>query len=357
MLSHWRVAAPAGLRKLLVDDAYQSTDLDLQHPKINVVAFDDSSHGIAEFEGSNVLIERVIIWPRYGWLPSRDVKEEILLNRKPFEPAEDSDFRVLFCKGYIERPPPQPEFQLVFDIPLAYDPIPNSLIELIDPKASKKPSLGQRFQLCYILAQSMSLFHCVGWIHRSFRSDNVIFLSKASQDIASPKEDLENPIICGFDACRLESDFSTGPRDDLIALNIYSHPNRCVFRRRCLRSTTTYMVSVFCAVWREPLIECGTALGVVLLEIGVWERAMTIGGNNFEKIKDPNPVLVSKEILRQAQRRLGQRCGEKFQAIVSRCLTGNFDVDQGAEDILHPKLQASFREFVVEQLQQLADNV
>jgi hypothetical protein len=98
------------------------------------------------------------------------------------------------------------------------------------------------------------------------------------------------------------------------------------------------------------------ALGIVFLEIGLWEKAETMGGNNFQTMKQ-NPPAISKELLRQGQRRLGHRCGDKFREIVTRCLEGNFEVDQETDDKLGSELQSRFRERVVQLLEQLAKAV
>jgi hypothetical protein len=88
------------------------------------------------------------------------------------------------------------------------------------------------------------------------------------------------------------------------------------------------------------------------MEIGLWEKAETMGGNNFEAIAD-DPLAVNAQLLRQAHRRLGHRCGERFQKIVLRCMDGEFDVEREIDDKLDSQLQAKFRELVLKPLEEL----
>jgi len=97
----------------------------------------------------------------------------------------------------------------------------------------------------------------------------------------------------------------------------------------------------------------------VLLEIGLWEQAPTLGGNNFARIVARHPdtdiQLVTEAVLKQANRRLAHRCGERYRDVVVRCLTGNFGVVN--DDTLQTKLQVAFREMAVFELKELANAV
>jgi hypothetical protein len=86
------------------------------------------------------------------------------------------------------------------------------------------------------------------------------------------------------------------------------------------------------------------------LEIGLWEPAETMGGNNFQAVKQV-PNAISGALLRQAERRLGHRCGEKFREIVIRCLKGDFGIVAENDDRLNSGLQGKYREYVLEKLE------
>lgn len=91
----------------------------------------------------------------------------------------------------------------------------------------------------------------------------------------------------------------------------------------------------------------------MLLEIGLWEKALFIGGNDFTR-KPQDAVKTSKELHRQADLRLGHRCGNKFRSIMLLCLSGEFpDVLTTEGTIISGGLQSKFRELVVDALYHL----
>jgi hypothetical protein len=91
----------------------------------------------------------------------------------------------------------------------------------------------------------------------------------------------------------------------------------------------------------------------MMLEIGLWEQALFIGGNNFSK-HPRDADVVSKELFRQADLRLGHRCGNKFRDIVLLCLKGEFPNTQASGGtVMSTGLQTKFRELVVEPLRRL----
>ncbi len=95
------------------------------------------------------------------------------------------------------------------------------------------------------------------------------------------------------------------------------------------------------------------ALGVVLLEIGLWEPAITLEKNKFMFVKDPNSVKT--RLVMHAERRLESKVGGKYQDVVLKCLTGDFGIqDDSKEDL---KLQQTFRGQVVDVLERAAQNV
>jgi len=213
------IATTAGLRKLLLDDAPLSAIVPLENAKLDIHPFDDLLRGLAQLPSGTVYVESLVYEPtKEGFLHStleRRFKEiSGLLNR-----AKDPEFQVLHCRSYAQTSYPQPKFQLMFDLPANSTHSPKSLKSLIDP-TGPKPSLNSRIRLCHDVARSLSLFHSIGWIHRSFRSENVLFFN------AAQRANLGQPYICGFEACRLEEDISTGPWDDLPARNVYRHPDR-----------------------------------------------------------------------------------------------------------------------------------
>lgn len=75
--------------------------------------------------------------------------------------------------------------------------------------------------------------------------------------------------------------------------------------------------------------------------------------DRFQKTQDP--VAIQKQLIRRAERYLGQRAGEKYKDVVVKCLKGEFDVSNDTKEDL--KLQQAFRAQVVEVLEKAASYV
>jgi len=98
------------------------------------------------------------------------------------------------------------------------------------------------------------------------------------------------------------------------------------------------------------------ALGVVLLEIGLWEPAITLEKNQFKHARDlVDPYVIQAQLQKQTMRRLGSRMGERYKQVVLKCLSGDFGVVDDTKEGL--KLQQAFRNQVVDVLERAAANV
>jgi hypothetical protein len=88
-------------------------------------------------------------------------------------------------------------------------------------------------------------------------------------------------------------------------------------------------------------------LGVVLLEIGLWECAPNMG--KVMSAHSKGPYALQAQLQRHADRRLSARIGDKYKQIVLKYLSGDFGVvDDTKEDL---KLQQAFRSQVLEVLE------
>jgi hypothetical protein len=206
----------------MVKDATLPPELELKDS--NVLPgqhFDDGNRELSRYAGTHILVEYLQFQPVDGFLPQmlkrRFAETSVLLHLQ-----KDPDFRALHCLGYINREVSTFRIDLVFEMPASMDTV-TSLLQLIKSGKLFKPSLGLCFKLCHILAQSLSLFHLVNWIHCGFWSENVLFFTRKD---STDGPVLDDPKISGFDVCRLENDFSTGPYDDAISRNVYRHPDR-----------------------------------------------------------------------------------------------------------------------------------
>lgn len=147
--------------------------------------------------------------------------------------ANDARFNVMKCTNYMDDKLAK-KFGFVFALPPLLSANPNTLLTHLNCRPSSRPNLTTRIKLAHTLAETLHLLHSVGWVHKSLRSDKILFLRAAEpqnqgQTTTEPKTDaldLNSPRIFGFEFSRLESD-STSLRADLeIRRNIYRHPDR-----------------------------------------------------------------------------------------------------------------------------------
>lgn len=71
----------------------------------------------------------------------------------------------------------------------------------------------------------------------------------------------------------------------------------------------------------------------------------------FSKLQDPR--MIQKHLIRQAEKHLESRMGEKYQTAVLKCLRGDFGVIHETKEDL--RLQEAFRSQVVEVLEKISD--
>ncbi|KAH8655984.1 hypothetical protein BGZ60DRAFT_146472 [Tricladium varicosporioides] len=280
-------------------------------------------------DGKNVLIEyKEASQDSYGWVP-KETTERILQLAALCSVQTIDDFRMLPFEGYFEEHT-KSRTGFVYSLPEHHNDA-SSIISLLKaiPLAPSidRPPLGQRFKLARKIAQAIYCFHSHGWVHKNLRSENIIFLRE---------KDYEKPWLFGLEYCRLESDFSSRRNDWNIERNIYRHPER----------------------WGRPSVPAKKAhdiyaLGVVLLEIGLWQRAITLSldtTNGFRHCK--RGETVQSQFREQTEARLGYTMGEKYQRIVLMCLAG-YETALGVEsdnknDL---KLLRTFREQVLDVLE------
>jgi hypothetical protein len=260
-----------------------------------------------------------------------------------------------------------------FKIPSNLNPEPISLLTAINAGEQKyRSTIKHRLQLAYSLSLSIYQLHLVGWVHKSFRSENVIFFP----DVSVPADDpprpdtalavpdalidrrtrrcYTEPWLFGFEYSRVISqDSDLALTDTSIAKNIYRHPAR----------------------WNAPTHRFGAihdiyALGTILLEIGLWRPLLSLSESGFARAAEAASSAdtaaatsvkesVKAQLLQHATRRLPFTLGRVYCEVVELCLSGvhrglkgheGFDVDEND----HNALEKSFREKVVDRLAKAA---
>ncbi|CZR64754.1 uncharacterized protein PAC_14653 [Phialocephala subalpina] len=192
-------------------------------------------------------------------------------------------------------------------------------------KGVDRPSLNQRFSIALKLAKAVQKWHSVGWVHQGISSPNVIFfLWKGTR-----KLDYSSPFLQGFEFARPDADPSIGrPADDILA-SLYRHPDRRMPERKGHRK-----------------IHDLYSLGVVLLEIGLWQSIVDIVQGKSKQVSSPETVRY--KIQAAVSDRLSHYVGKTYQAAVNVCLDSDFGVE--LDDRQESRLARAFQKKVVDEI-------
>ena len=187
-------------------------------------------------------------------------------------------FHSLQCRGFVEDHV-EKRYGYIFDLPnelnatshacrpvapvmYVMQPAPElrSLRQVLDQVSI--PSLNMRLSLSVILLENLLNLHTSGWLHKEFRSDNVIFIRGTNHVLESTSEELSkcSVYIAGYIHSRVDSPGEmTEPLKSEPDADLYRHP------------------SLLCNA-RPPYHKSLDIFGVgcTLLEIGLWSSLQQI---------------------------------------------------------------------------------
>jgi serine/threonine protein kinase len=180
---------------------------------------------------------------------------------------------------------------------------PKSLVDLFSEYQDFPPLLNERFELARKLASALSLMHASRWLHKGFRSDNIVFFHDKSSISGI---DITNPYVCGFEYSRPDTQKSFGdlPTGNP-AIDLCYHPD--VPLQGFNRVRDTY------------------SLAVVLIEIAIW-------GCIADKIAEVGHQLSKmtmsdyRAFFLDSMPIIGSQMGPSYRDAVRVCLTGDFGV-------------------------------
>jgi hypothetical protein len=223
----------------------------------------------------------------------------------------------------------------------------HELINQVDSQTKRplKPSLGDRFGIAHRLALTVLNVHGSLWVHKNIWSKGILLFQRSSAGTIGPflaqemvaaaptKGGEKTTRLFAFlgdwgyarpvkDATEMRSDFEIEP-------NLYRHPDRQgAPTRQFSRSHDIY------------------ALGVVLLEIGLWKTISRLFDSRIKEGqrtgKLPKPRDVRSALVSLAQRDLSKEMGDTYASAVVACLTGDLRKNSDME------LSLDFREKVVD---------
>ena len=170
-----------------------------------------------------------------------------------------------------------------------------------------EPALGEKFKLASTLAIALDLLHSSEWLHKSLRSDNILFFQHRA--IPSSKKSPPSilvPWVTGFEYARLATSASIGYRPDGTKdLDYYHHPD---------------VINGFTKA--QDLY----SLGVILLEIAMWRPLST----KIPPEKKKDLKAIRNLFLQDAEKNLPSEMGSVYANVVLLCLGMSLE---GLEDM------------------------
>lgn len=222
--------------------------------------------------------------------------------------SKSDGFRSLRCLGWSHQ-----EFErrytFDFEVPNTYGrPDMISLHLVIKTiKGRDRPTLNERFTISHLMAKAIQKWHLVGWVHQGISSHNIIFfLHNVTQ-----RPDYMHPFLHGFEFARPDSAPSLGSVMEDFEFNLYRHPDRQGTARKGHKK-------------RHDVY----SLGVVLLEIGIWQCAIEMVKTSKHQ---PTPREIRSQLRRNCTERLPHIAGTSFQSAVDVCLSSEFGVKMDDE--------------------------
>ncbi|MCJ1394987.1 hypothetical protein MMC18_007868 [Xylographa bjoerkii] len=260
--------------------------------------------------------------------------------------SQMSEFRIPRCAGFFDDRDDKDDsnhpdrFGIVFEKP---DPSPDAPgpLSLLDAIIRLPcPSLSVRVVLAHKVANSLLYLHAVKWLHKSLRSDGIIFFPEPH----SQEPNLAEPFLSGFEYARPDRDGigSTGAPQDPLA-ELYVHPS--------------YQGADAVGTYRKTFDIY--SLGIVLLEIMYWQRIQNIMALPDSARPRPRELkAIRARLLQDGAPYLGSlkaSVGDKIHTAVKSCIEGltAFELLEGDNEmdgVVGATLQRNFTRRVVNNL-------
>jgi serine/threonine protein kinase len=230
----------------------------------------------------------------------------------------------------------------IFEYPtstLASDPI--TLNSLITTTTNAPLPLALRLHIAQFLARTLASFHIDDWVHKDIRSQSLVFFSakkpKPSSSSLSlqasaqaPPIQITSPYLVNFEYARPVSGSTALFRDDNEAKDIYRHP--AVQADAEKKTSFNVAHDIY-------------SLGVVLLEIAVWQTAQAMVDASKPDDRRLNSKTIRQLYIDSAEQRLPFLTGTEYTDAVLACLGDDFKDEYKKADFA-----ATFRRNVVDKI-------
>jgi hypothetical protein len=251
--------------------------------------------------------------------------------RTTIHPDDSAGTGTLSCLGFYEDPK-DARFGLVYELPKGVAAVsPGRTNQIVAPtsllnslQASSRtinkdarglppgPSLDDKFRMAFRLVQAFAKMHNEDrFTHKDLNSGNIIFFPKAAPTSPSPAEqevdpDFRNPYVTSFD---LFTEYNLEKLPPIPARNIYRHLDDPRIATRT------------CHACRSPACKCAPyrfdiyALGLILLEIGLWMPLADFYKKKYS-LEDFKHRIDNLWVTR-----LASRCGTIYMKVVQDMLS------------------------------------
>ena len=165
-----------------------------------------------------------------------------------------------------------------------------------------EPDLGDKFCIAQILVQSVHELHLANWLHKAISSDNIIIVLRQDKIGKASHFSSNSVFLAGYESSRPGRLRDPTEPSGGTTRSAYTHPDYDPGQVKYRRWFDIY------------------SLGVVLLEIGLWQRAAA----SIRPGRNPSAI---RDLLVESCDELGPAMGRIYRDAVRACLTLDFGVD------------------------------